>query len=394
MDKLDRITDVMGSVELDVLISSSSENSVYMGDISSLSGPLVTGSPVCVLTFRDRSRDATILSPIGLADLLAKRESPIQDIRLYGTFFISSSERTNLTKESEELHNILGQDVYPNIYDAISSILSRHGIEKGKVGIDETNFSPFQFRTLRNKLHEIEVVEASDIFRRIRMKKSKGEIAKLEKAVEVTEFAWSTVLESVKEGITEQDMSRTYMEALVSRNALPYFHVIAIGERSALPNAPTSSRRLGKGDLIRLDGGCEYEHYKADIARIAVYGPPSQKHIDYYDALLKGEKAAIDQIRPGTKCSDLFATAVETVRKSGIPHYRRHHCGHGIGLEMYDPPLVSPYDQTRLEEGMVLNIETPYYELGFGGLQVEDTILVTESGSRRLTKSSQDLRVL
>ena len=94
------------------------------------------------------------------------------------------------------------------------------------------------------------------------------------------------------------------------------------------------------------------------------------------------------------KCSDIFNVAVQTVRNSGIPHYQRHHCGHGIGLEFYDPPLISPHDHTKIEEGMVLNIETPYYELGFGGLQVEDTVLVTESGVRYLTKSSRELSIL
>jgi Xaa-Pro dipeptidase len=394
MDKLDRIVDTMNNLELDVLISTSSENSSYVGDIRTLSPALVQGNPVCVLISRESPRNRTIISPVGLADLLAGREYPIEDTRLYGLFHINSFAETSLTKESKELSAILGRGSSPRIYDAISDTVVERGHEKGRIAIDERNFTPLQFRTLKNKLPDAELVEAADIFRRIRMKKFSYEVERLEKAVEITEFAWSRVLETVHEDITEHDLTETYLRALISKGANPYFQVIATGERSALPNAPVSSRRIRRGDLIRLDGGCEYEGYKADIARIAVYGSPSQKHIDYYGAVLRGEEASIHQIRPGAKSSDLFKTAVETVQRSGIPHYQRHHCGHGIGLEMYDPPLVSPDDHTELEEGMVLNLETPYYELGFGGVQVEDTILVTKSGSRLLTKSSRELQVL
>lgn len=394
MDKLDRIVDAMKNLQIDVLISTSSENSTYVGDISDLSPPLVQGAPICTLVFRERPRDAIILSPAGLSDLLAKKTSWIRDMRLYGTFFVNSPSETNLSRESEEYHRILGGKCSDSIYSAISNALLERGLQKGRVAIDEKNFAPLQFRTLKSKLPEIDLLEASDVFRRIRMKKFSYEIAKLEKAVEVTESAWSCVLETLREGITEVELNKTFVRSLIAKDASPYFHLIAIGDRGALPNAPPSSRQLKKGDLIRFDGGCEYDRYKADIARIAVYGPPSERYVNYYKAILAGEEAAIDQIRPGTRCSDLFTTAVETVKRSGIPHYRRHHCGHGIGLEMYDPPLVSPNDQTELEEDFVMNIETPYYELGLGGLQVEDTILVTNSGFRYLTKSSRELKIV
>jgi Xaa-Pro aminopeptidase len=103
---------------------------------------------------------------------------------------------------------------------------------------------------------------------------------------------------------------------------------------------------------------------------------------------------AIEAMKPGARCADIFTLAVDTVRKEGLSHYRRNHVGHGIGLDGYDPPNLTPSSTETLEEGMVLCVETPYYELGFAGLQVEDTVLVGKDGPVSLMATSSELRVL
>jgi Xaa-Pro aminopeptidase len=104
-----------------------------------------------------------------------------------------------------------------------------------------------------------------------------------------------------------------------------------------------------------------------------------------------GQEAALKTVRPGVRVGDLFVAAVDTIRRSGLPDYRRHHVGHGIGLEMYETPLLVEGSDARLEAGMVINIETPYYESGYGGFQVEDTVLVTEAGGELLTAADRSL---
>ncbi|MBQ9464248.1 MAG: aminopeptidase P family protein [Lachnospiraceae bacterium] len=99
-------------------------------------------------------------------------------------------------------------------------------------------------------------------------------------------------------------------------------------------------------------------------------------------------------VKPGVKACDIFHKAMEVTRASGLPAYRRHHVGHGIGLEVYDKPSFAPSDATELQENMVINLETPYYELGWGGVQLEDTMVVTAEGARLFDKSSRDLIVL
>ncbi|HEX6079830.1 MAG TPA: M24 family metallopeptidase, partial [Methylomirabilota bacterium] len=151
---------------------------------------------------------------------------------------------------------------------------------------------------------------------------------------------------------------------------------------------------LKAGDLVRLDLGCVYQGYRSDISRTAVLGPPSDKQRRYYDAIRDGEIAAIAAMKPGVPVSRIFEIGMKVTREAGMPHYQRNHVGHGIGLEAYDPPTINAAGQTVLEPGMVFCVETPYYEHGWGGIQVEDAVEITAAGVRRLTQSSQELQIL
>ena len=122
-------------------------------------------------------------------------------------------------------------------------------------------------------------------------------------------------------------------------------------------------------------------------------GEPSARIASYYRALHKGVGAALDMIRPGVRASDVFARTVEVTRREGIAHYQRSHVGHGIGLDGYDLPDLSPTSTDVIEEGMVMCVETPYYEIGWSGLQVEDTIVVTKDGIETFMRTDGSLMV-
>jgi hypothetical protein len=164
------------------------------------------------------------------------------------------------------------------------------------------------------------------------------------------------------------------------------------------------ARELVPGDLIRLDIGCRYLHYFADTARTLVVGEASPTQRKAYAAIRAGVQAACERIRPGTRVSELFDVCMGTIRKSGLPDYERHHCGHSIGLEMYEPPMVVGGGRSSdifargldrpLEPGMIVNIEAPLYHLGFGGMNVEDTLLVTATGAEWLTLLDREMVVV
>jgi Xaa-Pro aminopeptidase len=232
------------------------------------------------------------------------------------------------------------------------------------------------------------------MFRQARMVKGPDEVGALEKAALIAEDGIAAVLGMLRPGVTEREAARVYEQEVLRKGAQPFFTVVTIGERAALADVYPTDRALRPGDLVRFDLGCLVGPYRSDISRTAVLGKPTEKQARYYAGILAGERAAIAAMKPGVPVSRLFDLAVRVTRENGLPHYQRHHVGHGIGLEPYDPPTINATTNTALEAGMVFCVETPYYEHGWGGVQVEDAVEITPNGSRTLTRSSQDLAVI
>lgn len=223
------------------------------------------------------------------------------------------------------------------------------------------------------------------------MVKSPDEVAALTRAARIAEDGIGAVLSMLRAGITERQAAQVFHAEVVRQGALPYFTVIAIGERSAIPDVLATDHAAVRGALVRFDLGCVVDAYRSDIARTAVIGSPMDRQRRYHAALLAGQSAAIAAMAPGRTAGEIFDIAVSAVHRAGLTHYRRTHVGHGIGLEAYDPPTLRAGDPTVLEPGMVFCVETPYYEWGWGGMQVEDLVEITATGHRVLTRSSRAL---
>jgi len=114
----------------------------------------------------------------------------------------------------------------------------------------------------------------------------------------------------------------------------------------------------------------------------------------YFSAISKGTEVLLDALGPGVRTSEIYNRTVKAVKEAGIPHYKRRHVGHGLGIEGYDYPSLGPKDETILEPDMVICHETPYYELGFGGICIENTVRITEDGYELLTETDHDLIVV
>ena len=386
---------------LNALIATSSANVFYTSDLCPY------GECFALLPY-ERNVEPAIIAPISSSTPIALMSPPwISDVRYYGEFYtmtgwakepLTNAER-NLVKAQESWEKTKEADPIA----ILIGLLEERGITKGKVGVDESNLPlqhPF-WQKIKNKLPDLEVVRAQEIFREIRMVKSDEEIRRIQEAVRITEKAWETTLEQTREGMTEIEFAEIYQHTIISDGGKisswmgMYGPPIAFGRRTAFVDiALPSDYKLKKGDIIRFDGGCSYMGYPCDMARSAVLGQPSEKLRKYWNAIFEGEKLAIDMAKPGVKASVIFNSVIEKVRKSGIPHYKRHHTGHGLGVDGYDPPLISPNDHTLLEEGMVLCFETPYYEVGWGGILHEDIVVITKNEPRYLTKFEGELRII
>jgi Xaa-Pro aminopeptidase len=278
--------------------------------------------------------------------------------------------------------------------DALHQVLGDLGALGKRIGVDEAGIFPATWQRLTERLAGTELVPAYAQFRTARMVKSAEEIRRLERAALIAEDGVAAVLGMLKAGVTEREAATVFEQEVLRKGAQPFFTVVTMGDRAALADVYASERALEPGDLIRFDLGCIYQGYRSDISRTAVLGAPSDKQRRYYDAIRDGERAAIAAMKPGVPVSRIFEIGVRVTREAGLGHYERHHVGHGIGLEPYDPPTINAATHTPLEPGMVFCVETPYYEHGWGGVQVEDAVEITATGVRQLTRSSQGLQIV
>jgi len=388
-----RAVDVMQQAGVDGIIATSLENVAYVSGYLSFSQRLTKATQVYAVLSADRPDEAVLVAPIGDLDGVAQRAVRVQ-VQSYGAFPVFSSPAINSEPDQLAFLGLMQAAVSKGPGDALAAALSALGLKGKRLALDTTGLTPPVAQELYRLLGPDSTVEGWDLLRRIRMVKTPEEVARLRQASSITEAAIDDVLKSAHEGMTEHEMAYVFNNAVLRRDAMPLLTCIGVGPRSALPNVVPSQRRLKKGDIIRFDVGCVYEWYCSDLARIASFGDPPAKAAAYYRAVLSGEQEAIGAVKPGARTRDIFQIALDATRANGISHYERHHCGHGIGLECYDMPSIAPGDETVLGPGMVINIETPYYELGFAGLQVEDTVVVTNDGAESLSVSDRSLRVV
>jgi Xaa-Pro aminopeptidase len=384
---------VLAEAGVDVVVASTYENVFYFSGYEGFVQRVTPATQVYAVLRADAMSEPTLVAPLGDLDMQAQFPAALASVRPYGKRMVIEQQGEPLDEEATRYAVLAALDPSDSPTEALLDVLA--SLPAGtRIALDERGLSAATRDALLAGYGD-RIVAGAGVLDTIRMVKTPEEVRRLEAAALTIESSYEAAIEAAAEGISEAELASIFDRNTVARGSRPHFTVLAFGERGALPNAVSSSaRRLRHGDTIRFDIGCKTEQYSSDIARTAVFGEPSEKVARYYGAILAGEQAMIDVMRPGIAAKEVFAAAVEATREAGIPHYRRHHVGHGVGLDTYDPPLLDETTETRLEAGMVFEVETPYYELGFAGLQVEDTVLVTEDGCRLLTRSARELRVI
>ncbi len=311
----------------------------------------------------------------------------------YGKFFRSIDSNAKLTDVERRLVS-WGIDKEPaaSAGDALAEALTMLELGATSVGFEELN--PAVQETVRQALPPVELVAAPEVLKEARLLKSPLEQQLLGRAATITEEAIGAAVALAREGVTEKEMLVAFQRHLVEQGADPLLAFIRFGRNGGVSQVAASDTPLRKGDLIWFDVCAEFEGYKSDIARTFALGDPGPRARDYYMALRQAEDVMIESARPGRRASEIFDACVQAARDAGIPNYRRHHVGHAIGIDVYETPLLAPGQETVLQEEMVLNVEAPYYEVGFGALHVEDPIVVGANGGKLLTKGSRDLGIL
>jgi Xaa-Pro dipeptidase len=388
-----RLTQLMTRNSLDAVIATCPENVTYLSGFWAMSQWVRRGPQAYVLFPKDEQQPCLVINS-GILDLVPDQRPWVTEIRRYGYFQIDTDATAKLDDAERLQQQLFGAKAYKDSVEALVAAIKEKGLERATLGIDELGITPQCFDQLRAAVPNAKFVRCFSLFERVRSVKTSGEIEILRQAARATERAIEAALAIAAEGITEREMLREFSACLARHDTTPVVGCIGFGNRSAMINVQPSDRKLKRGELIRFDVGGRYRHYRSDMSRGAHLGEPPTKISKYYGAVEKGVLRGYDIIKPGLKVSDLFKEIVATVQREGIPHFKRSHVGHGIGVDGYDPPNIAENSSEVLEENMVICVETPYYELGFAGLQVEDMVRVTKDGAESLMTLPTGLRIL
>ncbi|MDB5655969.1 MAG: Peptidase [Tardiphaga sp.] len=389
-----RLFAAMKTARLDAIVATMPENVTYASGFWAMSQWIRRGPQAYVLTPAEGGGAPVVIASTGLIDLAADPDVWVEDIARFGHFVIDRTPGVALDGHDSRIEQLMAQDDDGDALGALVHAIKARGLQNGRIGVEEIGILPQYWDRLVEALPNATIVRAADLFRYARAIKTPEEISRLRRSAEIADLSIQAALAVARVGVTEMDLARAFHSKTIVEGGMPVLGCIGVGTRSAMTNVQPGERALVEGDVIRFDVGGRYKHYRADIARNAVLGEPGKKLKQYHRAICVGLDRAIGMIKPGVRVSDVFDACVETVRREGIPHYQRSHVGHGIGLDGYDAPNIAPSNADRFEEGMVICVETPYYEMGFAGLQVENTMAVTADGVDSFMLSSTELQIL
>jgi Xaa-Pro dipeptidase len=385
-----RAENIMAQEGLDGLIATTPENVTYLTDHHGDHWFIHTITVLAVLA-KDKPKPV-LIAPITSITALTSKDI---DVRAFGELiFIKSNhfEPDEYDQALLEKRKELGSAASPNAMQALFKTVRDLGLTNRRVAVDECNFTRNQFAALEAEFPKAKFVDGYDLFFRLRAVKTEEEIERLRTSVKATEAGLRAAEDILTPGVTEKELQLAYHLGVVKAGGLPLFTIVCSGQRSAHTNTVPGDRVIQPGDVIRFDIGSVYRYYKSDIARTFVAGgEPNETQQCYWNAVVAAEEAAMQAMKPGVTAGEVFRIAVQTAREAGIPNFKRNHVGHGIGIETYDQPILTPDNPAVIEEGMVFCIEPPYNEFGVGGFQVEDTVVVRKNGVELLSTYHKNL---
>lgn len=230
----------------------------------------------------------------------------------------------------------------------------------------------------------------------LRMIKTEDEVANIRKAAAIADEAFAKLLPTIRSGLTEREIALEleFLMRKAGASAMSFDPIVASGPRSALPHARPGERILSVGDFLVLDFGCKVNGYCSDMTRTLVIGEPEEKHLLIYDLVLEAQLRSLEAIAPGKTGVEIDTIARNIISEAGYGEYFGHGLGHSLGLEVHESPRLSKLDQTVLQPGMIVTVEPGVYLPDFGGVRIEDLVLVTEDGYEVLSSTFKELYVV
>jgi Xaa-Pro aminopeptidase len=276
-------------------------------------------------------------------------------------------------------------------------ILTARRKKLARLGFEAARLSWEAYTLLKEKLFLGASLEpASGLVEARRMIKSAAEIEAIRRAVLTSSEAFRRAMARARPGIRESDLAAEidYQMRLLGAERPAFETIVAAGARTALPHAQPTGNTLTSNQLLLVDMGASRNGYASDMTRMAFFGKPGRRVRHLYRSVLEAQEAALAAVRHGVLAESVDRAARRVLRSRELDRAFVHSTGHGLGLEIHEPPRLGKRDRTRLSAGMAITVEPGAYIEGFGGVRIEDTVVVTTRGCDVLTPTSKELLVL
>ncbi|WP_129127716.1 M24 family metallopeptidase [Geomonas oryzae] len=252
------------------------------------------------------------------------------------------------------------------------------------------------YQELCGKTPGIEYLPADAELAGLRTVKDAGELAILEQVAAIASEALLETVARLKPGMTEAEVAWMLEVAMREKGAegKSFDFIVASGERGALPHGRASEKKLAAGELVTIDYGAIYRGYCSDETVTVCLGEPDAKKREVYETVLAAQRAAMEAVHPGMSFKDLDVKARDLIAGKGYGAYFGHGLGHGVGIDIHEHPAASPRSKHVIQEGMVFTIEPGIYIPEWGGVRIEDTVVVEKNGCRPITRVPKELMIV
>ena len=337
-----------------------------------------------------------VTNPVSIAYLTGFHANPHERLMALAvrardaTLIVPSLEQEKATRDAHDVA-VVGWRDGEDPYAFVSESLGR----SAEIGVEKDHLTLHAAEVVTTRTGASELADVGEEIRRLRLIKTEDEIEKLQRAAVITDEAFVRVVARIHPGMSELEVALLFGTAISELGAtLSFDTLVQSGPNSAMPHLEPSSRKLSPGDYVLLDFGAAHDGYKGDSTRMAVVGEPSARHREIHGLVLRAHDAAIAAVRPGVTTGEIDAAARRVIEEAGHGEHFFHRIGHGLGLEGHEDPSLDPGSRTVVEAGMVFTVEPGVYIPGFGGVRIEDAVVVEKDGCRVLTKADRSLHVI
>jgi len=310
----------------------------------------------------------------------------------FGVLIVTKDRQIFLTDSRYITHakEIVSECEIVELKGRVTTVTTRiNRLKLKNLAINGPTTSTWLFHQLSDRLKKTKLVPVAGFVETLRTVKDDSEIKAIERAVHLTDRAFEFILGKVKPGVTERELAWEIEKYVRTHGGegLAFESIVATGVTTAMPHYEPQDREVQKGDFVLFDMGAKVDHYCADLTRTVVVGRATAEQKKIYKIVLEAQERVIKNLRAGLTSKQADAPARETIAKAGYKKNFGHGTGHGLGLDVHESPRLSPLGKDKLQAGNVVTVEPGIYLPGWGGVRIEDVVVVEGKGCRVLTKA-------